>query len=168
MGERTVRVAAELADGWFPCFLARDQVTERASTLRKQREAAGQRADPITVVAGPMAVAGDDAVARRIASSAIAWYLCAMGDVYARFLTEQGYGGAVQAILAANPRPSPDSGIVPAEAEAVLDQLAAHGTPTQVKDQLERWDDAVDLTMLGLPPGLPWPLIDATLRAAAP
>ena len=168
MGEHTVRVAAELADGWFPCFLARDHVTERASTLRKHREATAQRDDPLTVVAGPMTVAGDDDVARSISASTIAWYLCAMGDVYARFLTEQGYGGAVQAILAANPRPSPDHGIVPAEAEAVLDQLAAHGTPSQVSDQLERWDGAVDLTMIGLPPGLPWPLIDTTLRAAAP
>jgi alkanesulfonate monooxygenase SsuD/methylene tetrahydromethanopterin reductase-like flavin-dependent oxidoreductase (luciferase family) len=158
MGERTVRVAAELADGWFPCFLARDQVTERASALRKHREAAGQRDDPLTVVAGPMTVAGDDAaLARRIAASGVAWYLCAMGDVYARFVTEQGYGGAVQAILAANPRPSPDSGIVPAEAEAVLDQFAAHGTPGQVREQLDRWDGAVDLTMIGLPRGLPWP-----------
>jgi alkanesulfonate monooxygenase SsuD/methylene tetrahydromethanopterin reductase-like flavin-dependent oxidoreductase (luciferase family) len=168
MGERTVRVAAELADGWFPCFLARDHVTERASTLRKHREAAGRRDDPLTVVAGPMTVAGDEDIARRIAASAIVWYLCAMGDVYARFVTEQGYGGAVQAIRSANPRPSPDSGTVPAEAEAVLDQLTAHGTPSQVSDQLERWDGAVDLTMIGLPPGLPWPLIDATLRAAAP
>jgi alkanesulfonate monooxygenase SsuD/methylene tetrahydromethanopterin reductase-like flavin-dependent oxidoreductase (luciferase family) len=168
MGERTGRVAAELADGWFPVFLARDLVTERAATLRKHREAAAQRDDPLTVVAGPMTVAGDRDVARRISASAIAWYVCAMGDVYARLLTEQGYGGAVQAILAANPRPSPDRGIVPAEAEAVLDQFAAHGTPSQVSDQLERWDGAVDLTMIGLPPGLPWPLIEATLRAAAP
>lgn len=68
-----------------------------------------------------MTVASDDeAEARRVSASRIAWYLCAMGDVYARSVTEQGYGGAV------------------------------------------------DLAMIGLPPGLPWAIIEATLRAAAP
>lgn len=169
MGDRTVRVAAELADGWFPLFVARDHVADRAQALRKDREVAGLRTDPLTVAAGPMAVATDDpAVARRISSGCIAWYLAAMGDVYARFVTAQGYGGAVQAILEANPHPRPDGGVVPAEAQVVLDQFTAHGTPSQVHDQLAGWDDAVDLAMIGLPPNLPWATIEATLRAAAP
>jgi alkanesulfonate monooxygenase SsuD/methylene tetrahydromethanopterin reductase-like flavin-dependent oxidoreductase (luciferase family) len=169
MGDRTVRVAAELADGWFPVFLARDQVADRVNALRKEREAAGLRTEPLTVAAGPLTVAADDAaVARRISASCVAWYLSAMGEVYARFVTEQGYGGAVQAVLDANPRPRPDSGVVPAEARTVLDQFTAHGTPGQVRDQLAGWDGAADLTMVGLPPGLPWDLIETTLRAAAP
>jgi alkanesulfonate monooxygenase SsuD/methylene tetrahydromethanopterin reductase-like flavin-dependent oxidoreductase (luciferase family) len=169
MGDRTVRVAAELADGWFPTFAARDHVAARTPILEKDREAAGLRTGPLTVVAGPLTVATDDAAeARRIAASCIAWYLCAMGDVYARFVTSQGYGDEVQAILDANPRPRPDAGVVPAEAQVVFEQFTAHGTPGQVRDQLAGWDGAVDLTMLGLPPGLPWPAIEATLRAAAP
>jgi alkanesulfonate monooxygenase SsuD/methylene tetrahydromethanopterin reductase-like flavin-dependent oxidoreductase (luciferase family) len=169
MGDRTVQVAAELADGWFPVFVARDQVADRVLTLRKDREAAGLRNEPLTVVAGPVTVATDDpAAARRITASCIAWYLPAMGDVYARFVTAQGYGGAVQAILEANPRPRPDDGVVPAEAQIVLDQFTAHGTPSQIRDQLTEWDGAVDLAMIGLPPALPWATIEATLRAAAP
>jgi alkanesulfonate monooxygenase SsuD/methylene tetrahydromethanopterin reductase-like flavin-dependent oxidoreductase (luciferase family) len=166
MGEHTVRVAAELGDGWYPFLVTLDHVADHAATLRKQREARGT---PLTVVAGPATVASDDpAEARRVAASCLAWYLGAMGDVYARFVTEQGYGDAVQAILEANPRPRPDGGVVPEAAEPVLDQLAAHGIPGQVRDRLAAWDDAVDLTMIGLPPGLPWPTIEATLRAAAP
>ena len=170
MGHYTVRVAAELADGWFPFLVARDYVADRVPTLGKQREAAGLRSEPLTIVAGPVTVATDDdpTVARRISASCLAWYLCAMGDVYARFVTEQGYGDAVQAILEANPRPRPDSGVVPAEGQVVLDQFTAHGTPSQVRDQLAVWDGAVDLAMIGLPPGLPWAMIETTLRAAAP
>jgi hypothetical protein len=138
-------------------------------TLTKDREAAGLRSELLTVVAGPVTVATDDAaMARRISASCIAWYLSAMGDVYARFVTEQGYGGAVQAILEANPHPRPGGGVVPVEAQVVLDQYTAHGTPSQVRDQLASWDDAVDLAMIGLPPGLPWTTIEATLRAAGP
>jgi alkanesulfonate monooxygenase SsuD/methylene tetrahydromethanopterin reductase-like flavin-dependent oxidoreductase (luciferase family) len=139
MGDHTLRVAAELADGWFPALMARDRLGGRATRLDRLREAAG-RAQPLTVAAGPLTVVDDDpGTARGIAASCTAWYVCAMGDVYARSLTEQGYGDAVEAVLAANPRPSPRHGVVPAEAQPVLDQLATYGTPAQVRDRLETW-----------------------------
>ena len=53
MGDRTTRVAAELADGWFPVLVARDQLADRARALRKDREAAG-RSEPLIVAAGPL------------------------------------------------------------------------------------------------------------------
>jgi hypothetical protein len=37
-----------------------------------------------------------------------------------------------------------------------------------MRRQLDRWADAVDTTMVGIPPGQPWDQIEATLRAAAP
>ena len=169
MGDRTVRVAAELGDGWFPAMVTRDHLDGWVSQLDRLRKAADRRAAALTVAAGPMTVVDDDpGTARRVAASCTAWYLCAMGDVYARFVSGQGYGDEVRAILAANPRPSPRHGTVPAEAQAVLDQLSAYGTPGQVRDLLERWDGVADIVMIGLPPGLSWPSIEATLRTAAP
>ena len=50
----------------------------------------------------------------------------------------------------------------------MLDQLTATGTREQVRAQLARWDGVADIVVIGLPPGLPWPAIEATLRAAAP
>jgi alkanesulfonate monooxygenase SsuD/methylene tetrahydromethanopterin reductase-like flavin-dependent oxidoreductase (luciferase family) len=50
----------------------------------------------------------------------------------------------------------------------LLEQLAATGTPEQVRAQLERWEGVADVVMVGLPPGVPWPTIEATLLAAAP
>jgi alkanesulfonate monooxygenase SsuD/methylene tetrahydromethanopterin reductase-like flavin-dependent oxidoreductase (luciferase family) len=168
MGTRTVQVAADLADGWYPAMVARDHLAARAPELNRQREATSERA-PLTVAAGPMSVVDDDvAAARGVAASCIAWYLCAMGDVYARFVAGQGYGPDVEAILAANPRPSPQRGLVPASAESLLDQLTSYGTHDEVRDQLETWHKAADIVMIGLPPGLPWPNIEATLYAAAP
>jgi alkanesulfonate monooxygenase SsuD/methylene tetrahydromethanopterin reductase-like flavin-dependent oxidoreductase (luciferase family) len=91
-----------------------------------------------------------------------------MGDIYSRLVAEQGYAAEVRAIQAANPRPRPHSGVVPPEAEVVLEQFAVYGTPTQVRDQLDAWDSAVDIVMIVCPAGLPWDNLDATLRAAAP
>ena len=164
LGPRTLQVAAELADGWLPALVARDRLAGLVDQLVRP-----PGLPPLTVAAGPLTVADDGAgTARDTAAACIAWYVTAMGDVYARSLTDQGYGAEVEAIRAANPRPSLRSGRVPPEAEAVLDQLTAIGTADSVRGQLDRWDDLADIVVLGLPPGLPEEAIEATLRAAAP
>jgi alkanesulfonate monooxygenase SsuD/methylene tetrahydromethanopterin reductase-like flavin-dependent oxidoreductase (luciferase family) len=169
MGDRALRVAAELGDGWFPAMVARDRLAGRVARLRQLRDAAGRRAPALTIAAGPLTVVDDDPrAARAVAAGCVAWYLCAMGDVYARFLSGQGFGDEVKAILAANSRPSPRHGVVPAEAQVVLDQLSTYGTPDRVRDRLRSWDRVADVVMIGLPPGLSWRRIEATLRAAAP
>jgi hypothetical protein len=106
-------------------------------------------------------VAEGTEAARGIAASHVAWYLSAMGDVYARSVSDQGYGAEVDAVRAASPRPSPHRGVVPAEAEVLLDQFAAYGTAGQVRDRLASWGGAVDIVMVGLPAGVPWPTIEA-------
>jgi alkanesulfonate monooxygenase SsuD/methylene tetrahydromethanopterin reductase-like flavin-dependent oxidoreductase (luciferase family) len=169
LGEHTTRVAAEAGDGWIPFLVARDSLPAWRAQLNGLREATEPRARTLTIATGPITVAGDDAgQARDIAASCTAWYLTAMGDVYARSVSGQGYAAEVKEIIAANPRPHPRRGIVPDDARAVLDQVAASGTRDQVREQLESWDDAADVVSIVLPPGLPWPVIEATLIAAAP
>jgi alkanesulfonate monooxygenase SsuD/methylene tetrahydromethanopterin reductase-like flavin-dependent oxidoreductase (luciferase family) len=169
LGPHTIRVAAELGDGWIPALVARDCLPGWSAQLRQAREAAAPDARPLTVAAGPLTAVDDNADAGRgIAAGCVAWYLSAMGEVYARSVSRQGYAAQVQAIIAANPRPSPRRGTVPAGAQVVLDQLAACGTRDQVREQLRPWDRAADITTILLPPGMPWHNIEATLRAAAP
>jgi hypothetical protein len=50
----------------------------------------------------------------------------------------------------------------------LLEAFTVHGTPAQVGEPLEGWDGVADLTLVGLPPGLPWDSIETTLHAAAP
>jgi alkanesulfonate monooxygenase SsuD/methylene tetrahydromethanopterin reductase-like flavin-dependent oxidoreductase (luciferase family)/signal transduction histidine kinase len=169
LGQHTTRVAAELGDGWIPALVARDRLRAWAAQLNAQREGAAPHARPLTVAAGPIAAADENAdVARDIAASCTAWYLSAMGEVYARSLSGQGYADQVQAIISANPRPSPRRATIPPGAQIVLDQLAACGTRGQVRQQLQLWDQAADIVVILLPPGMPWPTIEATLLAAAP
>jgi alkanesulfonate monooxygenase SsuD/methylene tetrahydromethanopterin reductase-like flavin-dependent oxidoreductase (luciferase family) len=168
LGHHTTRVAAELGDGWIPAFVARDRLPGWAAQLKQLRDAT-PHARPLTVAGGPIAAADEDAgTARDIAAACTAWYLGAMGEVYARSMSRQGYASEVQAIIAANPRPSPRRGIIPPGAQAVLDQLAVYGTRDQVREQLQHWDHTADIVTILLPPGMPWPSIEATLLAAAP
>jgi alkanesulfonate monooxygenase SsuD/methylene tetrahydromethanopterin reductase-like flavin-dependent oxidoreductase (luciferase family) len=156
LGHHTTRVAAELGDGWIPALVARDRLPGWAAQLRQLRQAAAPHARPLTVAAGPLTAVDENAdVARGIAAGCAAWYLSAMGEVYARSVSGQGYAAQVQAIIAANPRPSPRHGTVPPGAQVVLDQLAAYGTCDQVREQLQPWDRAADIVTILLPPGMP-------------
>jgi alkanesulfonate monooxygenase SsuD/methylene tetrahydromethanopterin reductase-like flavin-dependent oxidoreductase (luciferase family) len=169
LGERTTRVAAQLGDGWVPAFMTRDDLPARTARLNRLRETAAPEAQPLTVASGPITAAGEDTdAARGIVATCLAWYLGAMGDIYRRSVSAQGYAAEVRAILSANPRPSPRRGVVPPDAELLLDQLAAYGTSDQINQQLTSWDEAADIVTLLLPPGLPWPVIHSTLLAAAP
>jgi alkanesulfonate monooxygenase SsuD/methylene tetrahydromethanopterin reductase-like flavin-dependent oxidoreductase (luciferase family) len=169
LGHHTTRVAAELGDGWIPALVARDGLPGWAAQLNELRTTAAPRAKALTVAAGPIAAADDNSdAARDIVATCTAWYLSAMGEVYARSMSGQGYATEVSAVIAANPRPSPRRGFVPAEAQIVLDQLAAYGTCDQVREQLEPWDHTADIVTILLPPGMSWHNIEATLRAAAP
>ena len=169
LGHHTTQVAAELGDGWIPALAARDSLPAWAGQLNRLRAAAAPQARALTVVAGPITAADEDPrAARDIAARCTAWYLASMGGVYARSVSRQGYASEVGAIIAANPRPSPRHGTVPEQARPVLNQLAAYGTGDQVREQLRLWDRSADMVMMLLPPGMPWPSIEATLLAGAP
>jgi alkanesulfonate monooxygenase SsuD/methylene tetrahydromethanopterin reductase-like flavin-dependent oxidoreductase (luciferase family) len=169
LGHHTTRIAAELGDGWIPALVARDRLPVWTAQLNRLRATTTPHAKALTVAAGPITAVDENAgAARDIVAACIAWYLSAMGDIYSRSMSGQGYATAVGAILAANPRPSPRRGTVPPDAQIVLDQLAAYGTCDQVRKQLKPWDHAADIATILLPPGMPWHNIEATLLAAAP
>ncbi|MBO3746033.1 LLM class flavin-dependent oxidoreductase [Streptosporangiaceae bacterium NEAU-GS5] len=169
LGPHATRVAAELGDGWIPALVARDSVAAWADELNRHRRTVAPERPPLDVASGPITVVDENPdTARQIAAACAAWYLTAMGDVYAQSMSRQGYAAQVGEIIAANPRPSPRRGVIPPSAEAVLEQLAIHGTGEQVREQLKSWEHAADLVTVLLPPGLPWPIMEATIRAAAP
>jgi alkanesulfonate monooxygenase SsuD/methylene tetrahydromethanopterin reductase-like flavin-dependent oxidoreductase (luciferase family) len=169
LGTRTTQVAAELGDGWIPALVARDHLASWAKRLNRLRESAVPSAGVLTVATGPITVVDENPdAARDLAATCTAWYLSGMGGVYARSVSGQGYAEQVGAIVAANPRPSPRHGVVPPDARAVLDQLAVYGTRDQVRELIKPWDQAADIATILLPPGMPWPTIEATLMAAAP
>jgi len=163
LGDRSMQVVAELADGWLPLYIDRERLQACGRRLK------AERSRQLTIAAGPWVVADEDPMAaRHVVASMTAWYVAAMGDVYRRSLSEHGYATEVAAVQAANPRPRPSGGVIPGDAERILDEFAAYGTSAQVRDRLECWDTAVDILMVGCAPGLPWDMIERTLYAASP
>jgi alkanesulfonate monooxygenase SsuD/methylene tetrahydromethanopterin reductase-like flavin-dependent oxidoreductase (luciferase family) len=150
-GKHTIRVAADLADGWYPIYLRRNRIRELAAGIAR----------PVTIAAGPLTVVNPDITAARAAAAACtATYLAAMGDIYPRLIAAQGLATEVDLVRATR--------TIPDEAQTLLDEFTAYGTAATVQEILNQWDATVDITMVGLPPGLPWPHIEATVHAAAP
>jgi len=61
LGQHTIRVAAELGDGWIPALVARDGLPGWAAQLRGLRESAAPNARPLTVAAGPITAVDENA-----------------------------------------------------------------------------------------------------------
>ena len=88
----------------------------------------------------PASVDDDAAQARAGAAWLVSFYLTSMGTFYRDTLIRFGFDKEVQAVLAANaPR---FVGVVPPEAEVLLDELIVYGTPPEACRRLARWYEA--------------------------
>ena len=93
----------------------------------------------------------------------MAFYLTSMGPLYATSLREQGFGAAVDAVVAANGRGVPPT--VPAAAPGA----ASTSCCSPSREDLDRWRAAgADLPALVLPPGRPLDELESTLAAFRP
>jgi alkanesulfonate monooxygenase SsuD/methylene tetrahydromethanopterin reductase-like flavin-dependent oxidoreductase (luciferase family) len=138
LGDESVRLAGELADGWMPFLYPLRELGRGVERLR-EGAARGGRADRVPAVCPslPTVVAADAARAREGAAWFVAFYLSTMGTLYRQSLVRQGFDKQVAAVLAANtPR---FTGAVPLEAEALLEELIVFGTPAQARARLQRW-----------------------------
>jgi alkanesulfonate monooxygenase SsuD/methylene tetrahydromethanopterin reductase-like flavin-dependent oxidoreductase (luciferase family) len=168
LGDASTRLAGELADAWVPFLYPWSQLTTGLARLREGAERGGHPDRvPIICPSVPVVVAEDEAKAREGAAWFVAFYLTTMGTIYRDSLTRQGYGKAVQAVLAAN---APKfEGAVPSDAEDLLEQLIVFGTPPEARRRLARWHAAgASMPVLLLRPNLVPAEIALTLEAFRP
>ena len=97
----------------------------------------------------------------------MAFYLVSMGTLYRQSLSRQGFAKEVEAVLAAN---APKfAGVVPPDAEVLLDELIVFGTPAEARRRLARWHEAgAALPILLLRSGLSAAEMEFTLDALRP
>jgi alkanesulfonate monooxygenase SsuD/methylene tetrahydromethanopterin reductase-like flavin-dependent oxidoreductase (luciferase family) len=168
LAEGSIRLAGELADGWIPFLYPRSRLATGAALLA---EGAARSADPARRVAVcpsvPAVVAADPGKAREGAAWFVAFYLTTMGPLYRQRLVQLGFAKEVEAVLAAN---TPKSrGIVPADAEALLEELTVFGTPEEARAQLARWYAAgAEFPSLLFPPHLAPAELEFMLEAFRP
>ncbi len=154
LGDAMTRLTGEVADAWAPSFYPRSELAAGVERLR-EGAARGGHPDRLPEIHPflPTVVASTEAKAREGAAWFVSFYLTTMGTLYRDSLTRQGYGQAVQAVLAAN---APKfTGAVPADADELLEQLVVYGTPDEARRRLRRWHEAgADLPVLLLRPNL--------------
>jgi alkanesulfonate monooxygenase SsuD/methylene tetrahydromethanopterin reductase-like flavin-dependent oxidoreductase (luciferase family) len=138
IGDDSIRLTGELADGWIPFMYPLRQVPEGLARLR-EGAARGGHPDrlPDLCPSVPAVVSADAAKAREGAAWFVSFYVVSMGNFYRDSLSRQGFNKEVQAVLAAN---TPKfQGVVPPDAEELLEQLIVFGTPAEARRRLQRW-----------------------------
>ncbi|HEX9819435.1 MAG TPA: LLM class flavin-dependent oxidoreductase [Methylomirabilota bacterium] len=168
LGDASVRLAGELADGWSPFLYPRGHLGYGVERLR-EGAARGGHPDRLPLVSPsiPTVVSDDPARAREGAAWFAAFYIVSMGTLYRQSLARQGFGKEVEAVLAAN---TPKfTGEVPPDAEELLEELIVFGTPAEARRRLARWHAAgAVLPVLLLRPGLSPEELEFTLDALQP
>ena len=138
LGDAMTRLAGEMADAWAPFLYPWAQLASGAERLREGAMRGGHP-DGVPEIhpTVPTVVAESDAKAREGAAWFVSFYVTTMGTIYRDALTRQGYGKAVEAVIAAN---APKfTGVVPPDAEELLEQLIVYGSPPEARRRLERW-----------------------------
>lgn len=165
LAPETIRLAGEVADGWLPFLFPRSRLAEGIALLREgAARVSPARPLPAIVPSVPTVVAADAAEARKGAAWFVSFYLTTMGPLYPRTISRLGFAKEVEAVIAANT--TRGSAVVPAEAEALLDELTVYGTPEQARARLAGWQEAgAAMPILLLPPNQTPAQIDFALAA---
>jgi alkanesulfonate monooxygenase SsuD/methylene tetrahydromethanopterin reductase-like flavin-dependent oxidoreductase (luciferase family) len=138
LGPQAVRLAGELADGWYPFLLPVSALTDGMRLLSEGAARSGSgRPLPQVCPGVPAAISPDPVQARTLASWWVSFYLTSMGPLYARTLRNLGLGDAVDAVLEANQ--SQGSAEVPAAAQVLIDELTIWGEAANARAGLDRW-----------------------------
>jgi alkanesulfonate monooxygenase SsuD/methylene tetrahydromethanopterin reductase-like flavin-dependent oxidoreductase (luciferase family) len=140
LGDAMTRLTGELADGWAPFLYPWSRLSTGVERLREGATRGGHpdRLPEIHPFV-PTVVADTDAKAREGAAWFIAFFVTT-STVYRDSLIRHGYGKAVEVALAAN---APKfTGVVPADAEELLEQLIVYGSPSAARQRLGRWLEA--------------------------
>jgi alkanesulfonate monooxygenase SsuD/methylene tetrahydromethanopterin reductase-like flavin-dependent oxidoreductase (luciferase family) len=161
LSDESIRVAGELADEWTPFLWSRSRLAEGRALLEEGEARAARPQRTHIGVAVPVALATDEAGARRLAAWWLSTYVTRMGPIYPRVLTRFSSPGTVESL-----RSAPDE--LPAGAEALAREVTLFGTYDQAPELISAWRAAgADSVQLVLPPGRPEAELAQVVEAAS-
>ena len=157
MGEKTVRQAGQIADGWLPAFDSPQHADELNRPLLDGIAAAGRSRDDIRIAPTvPVALAGTLEEARDLLRPILTFYFGAMGakdkNFYIELATRYGFGDvavACQEAFLAGDRMGAAATLTP----EVIDLAAIAATPSTLEDRLAAYAHAGVDTLIALPFG---------------
>lgn len=146
LGPKAAELAGRFADGWVPQLFTVDGLEDRMEDLRRGAEL-GDR-DPAGLRVAPLVrcFASEDAErAREETRMMVAFLVGAYGPFYGQSVAKQGYEDAVENIQAA--WEDRDLSTMAAELpDELLENVAATGTPEDVREQTERFADVQNVS----------------------
>ncbi len=99
MNAKSVKMTAELADGWLPILIPIEHLKSEIDNLRQASVAAGRSANAVAVRSpGTITVTAQVEKARAASAAMLAFYIGRMGTFYATQLTRLGYGETVETV----------------------------------------------------------------------
>jgi alkanesulfonate monooxygenase SsuD/methylene tetrahydromethanopterin reductase-like flavin-dependent oxidoreductase (luciferase family) len=168
LGDDSTRLVGEQADGWVP-FLYPVSRLATGTVLLQEGAARGGHPDGVPAIypSIPTVVAADAATARQGAAWVLSFYVSTMGAIYREGLTRLGFGKEVEAIVSANtPK---HTGVVPPDADALLEEVIVFGTPEAARRRLARWYEAgAEMPVLLFPPHMTPEQMSLSLQAFRP
>ena len=140
LGDASIRLAGELADGWIPFLFPLRLLPHGIEQLREGARRSARAELPSVCPSLPTVVHDDPLKAREGAAWFVSFYVTAMGTFYRDSLVRWGFAKEIEAVVAANA--AKFAGVVPPDAEELLEQLIVFGTPAEARRRLQRWYDA--------------------------
>ena len=170
LGPKSVELAGFIGDGWHAMLATPDGIRAQLEHLERGCERAGRTLADVDVVLGITCCAlPDRSEARRLAAGHIAFYTGAMGPFYGKALARQGYEELARDVASAWQAGDRDAAIERVEAD-LLDDIAIAGTPSEAREQLDRFTDlaGIDAVAVSFPRGATLDHLHDTLDALAP
>ena len=167
LGPKAVELAGRFADGWVPQLFTPDGLADRMQDLERGADLGGN--DPADVRVAPLVrcFASEDRYAAREATrSMVAFLMGAYGPFYGESVAQQGYEDVVEEVRDAWEERDTEA-MAAALPDDLLDDLAACGTPEEVREAVERFGevDGVDAVRVGFVRGMDQEDKEATMRA---
>ena len=141
LNPRSVRMTAEISDGWLPVMIPMARLKEEVDQVNEWVRAAGKDPADFTVRApGGVTVANtaeNRERARRAQAGTLAFYCARMGEFYYRQLSRQGYEDEANAVRVAWKDGGGAAGAA-ALPEEMLNQFGFVGTTEECVERLEQ------------------------------
>ncbi|WP_135534192.1 TIGR04024 family LLM class F420-dependent oxidoreductase [Halostella pelagica] len=153
MGPKAVELCGRFADGWHAIVFTPEGLRDRLGDLRRGVELGGRDIDDVRVTLSlPCCALDDGERARELGAEHCAFYIGGMGTYYRDSLARQGYEDTAHDVATAWANGDRDRAVELVD-DALLDDLAAVGTPDEVRDRIRTFEsiDGVDVVAVSFP-----------------